>query len=163
MHVFFSARSSLGVSMAHHGCPSPCFNIKDPPKVAHKCQKEYRSTPQSNPEELQTIQKNSKSKSEKLARRPTRSERWCLFSYRSVLFPVLFPSWSPGQKQTENDAPRPLVRFDSKRHQYSERIGTHFGIKLHLVGFVVAGPAHCKMGGGRRPPRRGIQARLAMT
>ena len=29
--------------------------------------------------------------------------------------------------------------------QFSRKNGTHFGLKLHLVGFAMAGPTHCKM------------------
>ena len=45
--------------------------------------------------------------------------------------------------------------------QFSENIGKHIGLKIHL-GFAMTGPAHCKIGGGRCSPRRGLQSANAL-
>ena len=71
--------------------------------------------------------------------------------------------WAQGSENPENNTPEPPIRPQKatkkyRAERYPQNVHANFQKKSELIsGFGMAGPAHCKMGGGRCSPRRGIQ------
>ena len=60
--------------------------------------------------------------------------------------------WAQGSTRPENDTPEAPIRpqgnnqYNTGPNDTPETYVPIFNLKLHLIGFAMAGPAHCKMG-----------------